>query len=269
MNIKDSRGFALSTPWVQERYGPALLVSIGLHAVVVLLFIFGGQLLPKTVIRIGSGAGGGTGGDVVTTVGVIDELSGGAGMVKPSIVPKPPALQEKASPQKEEKAIPLPGTLEKKKKPDKRDTAKNTKPIPDIRNMIPTPAEPGSGGAGGRSGGSGGGFGGGNGVSIGPGSGGFGDSSYARAVERRIGEGWDKPIGAGHVEIVCSFYINSRGVVSDIKIEKSSGNPNLDRNAERAILLLNSPSNPLPAPPPEFRGRLIQFVAQFIYPPND
>jgi TonB family protein len=267
MHNNDSRGIPITTPWVQERYGPSFLFSVGFHAVLVLLFLFGGYLLPTNVIRIGSGSGGGTGGDVPTTVGVIDELSGGAGMVKPSIVPKPPALQEKAPPKNEDKAIPLPKTIEKKKKPDTKETVKSAKTLPET-NMIPTAPEPGSGGTGGQSGGSGGGFGGGNGVSIGPGSGGFGDSTYARAVERRIGEGWSKPIGAGHVEIVYSFYINARGVVSDVKLEKSSGNTDLDRNAERAILLLNSTSNPLPAPPPEFRGRPIQFVAQFIYPPN-
>jgi outer membrane biosynthesis protein TonB len=196
----------------------------------------------------------------------VDSLSGGAGMVKPSIVPKPLALKEKPTSADESKAIPLPQTIEKKKKADLKE-AKNAKPIPNT-NAIPTAPEPGSGGIGGRSGGSGGGFGGGNGVSIGPGSGGFGDSWYARTVEERIGKNWSRPMGGVRVEMVYSFYIGATGAVSGIKLEKSSGNPEMDMNAYRAISLLNSPQNPLPAPPPEYRGRALQFIAQFIYPQN-
>jgi TonB family protein len=265
MNKESSRGTLLGIPLIQERYGVSFLASVGIHAIVVLLILFGGYLLPSTVIQPGSGSGGGTGGDV-STVGVIDELSGGAGMIKPSLVPKPPALKEKPVPSDQSKAIPLPQTLEpKKKKTDARE-AKNTKPVPDS-SIIPTVPEPGSGGIGGQSGGSGGGFGGGNGVSIGLGSGGFGDSWYARTVEDRIGRNWARPLGM-RVEMVYSFYIRPDGTVAGIKLEKSSGNMLIDSSAERAIQLLNSRSNPLPAPPPEFRGRPIQFIAQFIYPLN-
>lgn len=265
--MKDSnRGTLLRIPLVQEKYGPTFLASLVFHAILILLMIFGGYLLPSTAIVIGSGAGGGTGGDV-STVGVVDELSGGAGMVKPSLVPKPPALEEKPKPP-EPKAIPLPNTIEtKKKKPDATRNAKNAKPLPDT-NMIPTAPEPGSGGTGGRSGGSGGGFGGGNGVSIGTGSGGIGDNYYARAVEKRIGENWARPPQGMRVEITYSFFIAPNGKVGGLNLEKSSGNAEMDRNAERAILLLNNPLNPLDAPPPEYRGRPVKFIAQFIYPPN-
>ena len=262
MKNQSSRGTLLRIPLIRERYGPSFLASLGIHGIVLLLFIFGGYLLPTTVVRIGSGAGGGTGGDIAT-VGVVDELSGGAGMVKPSIVPKPPALQEKPAPPKENKAIPLPQTVDpKKKKPETRQSAK-AKPAPET-NVIPTAPEPGSGGTGGRSGVSGGGFGGGTGVSIGPGSGGFGDSWYARAVESRISSNWIYPPEGMRVEITYSFYILANGTIAGVKLEKSSGNPEIDRTAERAI----KASNPLAPPPPEFRGRPIQFVAQFVYPPN-
>jgi TonB family protein len=264
MHNNDSRGTLLTIPGIRERYGSSFLASLGLHAAMVLLFLFGGYLLPSTVIRIGSGSGGGTGGDVPTTVGVVDELSGGAGMVKPSIVPKPPALQERNPPKDQSKAIPLPNTLEpKKKKTDAKENARNSKEIPKS-NVVPTAPEPGSGGTGGQSGGSGGGFGGGSGVSIGPGSGGFGDSLYARAVEKRIGENWNRPPQGMRVEMIYSFYIAADGSVYGIKMEKSSGNSTIDMNAGQAI----QRSNPLSPPPPEFRGRPIQFVAQFIYPPN-
>jgi len=263
MKSESSRGTLLRIPLMRERYGPSFLASLGIHGVALLLFVFGGYLLPTTVVRIGSGAGGGTGGDVVT-VGVVDELSGGAGMVKPSIVPRPPALEEKPIPLDENKAIPIPQTIDpKRKKPNTREIQK-PKTHPET-NVIPTAPEPGSGGTGGRSGGSGGGFGGGTGVSIGPGSGGFGDSWYARAVESRISSNWIYPPEGVRVEMIFSFYILSNGTIAGIKLEKSSGNTEIDRTAERAI----KASNPLAPPPPEFRGRPIQFVAQFVYPPTE
>jgi len=261
MNAESSTGTLLRIPLIQERYGSSFIASLGIHGALVLLFLFGSYLLPTTVVQIGSGAGGGTGGDV-TTVGVVDELSGGAGMVKPSLVPKPPALEEKSVPKDESKAIPLPQTVEPtKKKPETRRIAKTAKTVPET-NVIPTAPEPGSGGTGGRSGGSGGGFGGGTGISIGPGSGGFGDSWYARTVENKISGNWIRPPEGVRVEMVYSFYILANGTITGIKQEKSSGRPEIDLAAERAIRA----SNPLTPPPPEFRGRPVQFVAQFIYP---
>jgi TonB family protein len=263
MHTESNTGTLLNIPLIRERYGPSFLASLGLHGMVVLMFFFGSYLLPATVVQIGSGSGGGRGGDAVT-VGVVDELSGGAGMVKPSLVPKPPALEEKPVPKDESKAIPLPQTVERaKKKPDTRMAAKNAKPVPET-NRIPTAPEPGSGGAGGRSGGSGGGFGGGSGISIGPGSGGFGNSWYARSVEDRISGNWIRPPEGVRVEMVYSFYILANGTITGIKKEQSSGRLEIDLAAERAIRA----SNPLSPPPPEFRGRPIQFVAQFIYPPT-
>jgi hypothetical protein len=255
----------LTIPLLEERYGRSVLASIGIHVVAILLILFGGYLLPTAAVRVGSGPGGGNSGDIYS-VGVVEELSGGAGMIKPSLVPKPPALMEKPAAD-QSKAIPLPGTIEpKKKKPVAKQTTKPAKVNPS--NIIPTAPEPGSGGVAGNSGGSGGGIGGGSGVSIGTGSGGFGDSWYAQTVEGRISRNWLRPPQGVRVEIIYSFYIAANGAVYGIKKEKSSGNSQLDQNAERAIALLNSPSNPLPAPPQEFRGRAIQFVAQFIYPPN-
>jgi TonB family protein len=256
----NSSAILFRTPSVGHRYGRSFLVSLAFHAVVALFLIFGGYLLPSTVIQLGSGPGGGTGGDI-STVGVVDEFSGGAGMFKPSIVPKPPALKEKPAPKIEPKAIPLPQTIESKKKTPKN--TKNTPPAPDT-NAIPTEPEPGSGGTGGRSAGSGGGFGGGTGISIGSGSGGFGDSGYARAVENRISQEWARPVGEVRLEIVYSFYILADGTITNVKLEKSSGNPGLDWQAERAI----RNSNKLSPPPLEFRGRPLKFIAQFIYPPT-
>jgi TonB family protein len=260
MDIESGNATLFRASSVEQKYGSSFLISIGIHAIIGLLILFGASLLPTPIILTGSGPGGGMGGEI-STVGVVDELSGGAGMFKPSIVPKPPALEEKPVPKDESKAIPLPRTIEAKKR--KPELAKNVKPIPDS-NAIPTAPEPGSGGAGGRSAGSGGGFGGGSGVSIGSGTGGIGDNWYARTVESRISEKWMRPAGGVRIEIVYSFYILANGRITNIKLEKSSGNPNLDWQAERAI----SNSDPLSPPPLEFRGRPIMFVAQFIYPPN-
>jgi hypothetical protein len=158
MSKNAGNGNLLGIPLIEEKYGRSFFVSIAIHAVAAVVLIYGGYLLPSSPIVIGSGSGGGMGGDAYT-VGVIDEFSGGAGMVKPSIVPKPPVLLTE-TPTKQDKAIPLPGTLEPKKpKPAAKEIAKAAK-IQDT-NVIPTAPEPGSGGIAGRSGGSGGGAGGG------------------------------------------------------------------------------------------------------------
>lgn len=260
MSIRAGRGTLLNIPMIEEKFGRTFLGSIGFHVIVILLILYGSYLLPRTVIQIG-GPGGGSGGEAYT-VGVADELGGGIGMTKPSLVPKPPALLEETATTDKSKAIPLPQTLEpKRKKAESKETKEAAKLNPKS-NVIPTAPEPGAGGTGGVRGGSGGGIGGGSGISIGTGSGGFGDSWYARTVESKISSRWVRPSGGAHVEIIYSFYIAADGTILGIKKEKSSGNPDLDRMAERAILA----SNPLTPPPPEFRGRLIQFVAQFIYP---
>jgi len=188
-------------------------------------------------------------------------------MTKPSLVPQPPALPaEKATKEEKAAAIPLPDALPIKKlsKAQEKSTA-SKKGVPASQsNLIPTAPQPGAGGTGGLSGGSGGGVGGGVGVSIGSGSGGFSDSWYARTVEARLSSNWIRPAPGIRMEAVYSFYISASGNIYDIKQEKSSGNTALDLTAERAIRA----SNPLSPPPPEFQGRPIQFVAQFIYPPT-
>jgi TonB family protein len=262
MSHDPGRSTLFEIPLVQEKYGRSVLVSMGIHGIVVLLIIFGGYLLPSPTIQLGGGRGGGMRGDV-STVGIVDELSGGIGMVKPSLVPKPPALLDE--PRKDVKeAIPLPRTVEpKKKRVSAKEISKAKKAISES-NVIPTAPEPGSGGVAGHSAGIGGGVGGGIGVSIGSGSGGFGDSYYPRTVEARISSNWIRPPEGVRVEMVYSFYIAANGSIYGIKMEKSSGNPQMDLTALRAI----NASNPLTPPPAEFRGRPIQFVAQFIYPPN-
>lgn len=258
----------MEIPLIEERYGRSFLASIGIHCALVLVLVTAPYLLPRpSAIRIG-GPGGGTDGDSYV-VGIASESEGGVGMTKPSLIPQPPVLvaEEPAKEETKRDAIPLANTVEPKKararneKPAER-TAKAS--VPPQANVIPASPQPGAGGTGGLSGGSGGGREGGNGVLIGPGSGGFGDSWYARAVEARISSNWIRPAQGTRVEIIYSFYIADNGTIFDIKQEKSSGSPALDLTAERAIRA----SNPLAEPPPDLRGRPIQFVAQFVYPPT-
>jgi TonB family protein len=263
MTTNASWGTLLNITLTEEKYGRSFLVSLALHGIVLVIAVFGGYLLPSAAVQIrGSGPGGGTGGESYT-VGVVDELAGGIGMFKPSLTPKPPALLDETPVKKESKAIPLPRTVEPKTKKYSDKEIKQSKISP-ASNVIPTAPEPGAGGTGGTSGGSGGGRGGGIGVSVGSGSGGFGDNWYARAVETRISQNWILPPEGVRLEITYSFYIRADGSIDGVKKEKSSGNMELDLQAERAIRA----SNPLAPPPPEFRGRPIQFVAQFVYPPN-
>ena len=213
----------LDIPLLEEKFGRPFLASLIAHAAAFLVLIFGGFVLPSTVIQIGSGAGGGTGGDV-STVGVVDDLSGGMGMIKPSLVPQPPALLEETPTIRQKQSLCRKPLNPKRTRPDRKDANAPAK-IPPKSNIIPVAPEPGSGGVGGRSGGSGGGIGGGNGISIGSGSGGFGDSWYARAVESRISANWIRPSEGVRVEMTYSFFIAADGTVNGIRQEKSSGNP--------------------------------------------
>jgi TonB family protein len=259
----------LEIPLIRESYGRSLFASIGIHIAVAALLIFGPYLIPRPdPIVLGSGPGGGQGGESFS-VGLADELSGGAGMTKPSLTPQPPALPaEKVAKEEIPKdAVALPDTVKPKKPRKVAETAANQakKPLPSRQSsVIPTAPEPGSGGIGGRASGSGGGLGGGSGVHIGSGTGGTGDSWYARAVESRISSNWIRPPEGVRIDVTYSFFIATDGSIYEIKKEKSSGSEALDLTAERAIRA----SNPLAPPPPEMRGRPVQFIAQFVHPPQ-
>ena len=297
MDINDNRVTMLQIPLIEERYGRAAIISLVVHVVALLVFIFGVKLFPRTVVLMGSGQGGGISGADIVTVGVVDQFSGGAGMVKPSMVPQPPALvptpakEQPKTPEIAENVIPIPEKIEQPKpkpepeskpkpksepkpeskpkpkpesKPAAKTSAKSKESAQPTGNSIPVDARPGSGGTAGSGSGSGGGIGGGTGISVGTGSGGFGDSWYAQAVERRISQNWSRPPEGIRVDMTYSFYITEKGGIYNVRLEKSSGNPLIDQTAERAI----RSANPLSQPPREFQGQSIQFVARFLHPPD-
>jgi TonB family protein len=264
-----------------ERLRAPLLFSIVGHSLLFGLTLTAANFCTPSIIEIGSGEGGGRGGDVIT-VGLSGELTGGTGMVKPAIVPRPQALPpvpvpeepvetpSQAAPEEtvfEEVApvekAPLPIPPEERNRPPA--PPKTFEPAPGVIRQQP---EPGSGGPGGRPSGSGGGFGGGVGVKLGTGTSGAGlDSWYVRQLEKRIGENWLRTtLGQMSLQVrtTISFGIGRGGLIEDIQIEESSGIRSVDLAAERAVRA----SSPLPPLPLELRRRSFRFVAHFEYPPR-
>ena len=252
---------------------PVVASVIG-HTLLLLFFLFAVKIFPAgEPLLIGSGLGGGQGEDFVS-VGLSPELSGGAGMYKPSVTPQPAALPPPA-PRKTAEAESQPTQPENvfvekgKRRPGSRATQKSNKANQQAaKGTIPRRPDPGSGGPGGRSTGSGGGFGGGQGVTIGSGTGeGVMDSWYARQVEQRIGQNWLKTsLGrlSRPVQTIISFEIRANGTIENVEIQKDSGLGTVDLAAQRAVLA----SSPLPPLPYEFRNRLVKFIAYFQYPPK-
>ncbi|MFH1965869.1 MAG: TonB family protein [Acidobacteriota bacterium] len=266
---------------VEEKSRKPVLLSVGVHAVLLLFFTFGALFIPKgEVLKLGMGPGGGQG-DFLS-VGLAADLGGGAGMYKAPITPRPEAAppQEETSrrsipetePEPEQpvfekqtsKIIPAPSTA--KKVPTTPRLPPNEQAETARPGQIPRESDPGKGPAGGG-GGSGGGFGGGQGVSIGSGTGeGNVNSWYIRQVEQRVGQNWLlTSLGENiQVQAVASFVVTSSGRITDIEIEKESGIRSVDLAVMRAI----QASTPLPPLPGEFRGKSVRFQAVFEYPPK-
>lgn len=257
---------------VQEgHYRKELITSAVGHLVLLLFFLSGLSLFPQEeLIILGSGTGGGRGGDSIP-VGLAQELSGGGGMYKPALTPSPEAAVPQPAPQTKvsETTAPEKVFVRKSKKP-KKATSRVTRSKPPKKaskpGVIQRRSDPGSGGPGARASGSGGGMGGGQGVSIGSGTGqkGF-DSWYVRQVEQRIGRNWlSTSLGAmaRPIRTIMSFEIGSGGQIGNIQIEESSGLRAVDLAAQRAIRA----SHPLPPLPYELRHRRVRFVAYFDYP---
>ncbi len=260
----------------EEGFRGTLVLSLIGHLLLFLFFFFAVDLGPQgEPLVVGSGAGGGKGGDIVT-VGLSAELSGGTGMVKPSVIPRPAAVlpppqpqePERTAPEKEEVFVQEPSAKETVRQTSTSQRTPENSAVAPAPGQIPRQPDPGSGGPGSQSLGSGGGFGGGQGVTIGQGTGeGAMDSWYVRQVEQRVGLNWLKTsLGRlDHpVQTVISFEIQPDGTIENIQIEQRSGIATVDLAAERAVQACN-PLSPLPS---EFRHRKVKFVAYFEYPPR-
>ena len=263
----------------EEDRGRSLLISAGLHTLLVVIFTVGVGFLPSAPpLELGLGQGGGQG-DYIS-VGLAADTGGGAGMIRPPVTTRPesaPPPPRPPEPVVEEREVPADVFTQTPPEPD-------TKPPPEPRRrppppqrepestaerpgLIPREADPGHGAPGG-SGGSGGGFGTGRGVLVGSGSGeGVVDSWYVRQVEQRIGQNWlQTSLGqlGRRVDAVATFTVQRDGRITDIRLEKSSGVSSVDLAVQRAI----QASTPLPPLPYELRSRTVVFRAVFEYPPR-
>jgi len=78
-------------------------------------------------------------------------------------------------------------------------------------------------------------------------------SSYLAMVQRRIINGWHPPSIAEPLEVVIRFTLIKSGRVTDIAIEKSSGNEYFDVAAELAVLS----ASPLPVLPADSEDEMM------------
>ncbi len=264
---------------ILERETPvrnALLGSLVGHILLLLLVLLTSYLWGPSTLLLGGAVGGGSSSDLIS-VGLLEELSGGAGMYKPGIVPRPQVAAPPPTERKVEQAEPEPDEpvfVEKKltSRPESPDPVRNygvpkkTEETPS-EGVIPQPAQPGSGGRAATSPGSGGGLGGGLGIQIGEGSPGSGVASwYVRQLEQRVGQNWLRTSLQGlnqRVRTEISFEVGRNGVIENIEIIRPSGVRSVDQAARRAVLA----SSPLPPLPVELRRRTLRVMAVFEYPP--
>ncbi|HEY3129999.1 MAG TPA: energy transducer TonB [Acidobacteriota bacterium] len=279
----------------------SLFGSVVLHLALLLFILVSQGLSHPDVLILGTGPGGGQGGETLQ-VSLAGALDGGTGeLFKPSLKTQPPAPPIPAVVKKSAEAPPTPEDLQilshkstkaaRPLKPASTESAETQKAptltpellmkvLKDITgskqdspqppaNQIPRETGPGAGGAG-RASGTGGGFGGGQGIHIGQGSGGdpAADSWYARQVEKRIGENWLRTnfesLAGRRLTAVIRFDIQPDGRINNVVMEQDSGVTFYNLSAERAI----RSSTPLPRPPSEFQNRTIRFICYFEYPPE-
>ena len=95
----------------------------------------------------------------------------------------------------------------------------------------------------------------------------FGDryGTYVEAMQRRISQNWLKSLVDSRItsapRVYLEFEIARDGTISNVVVQQSSGNPSLDRSAQRAIFA----SNPLASLPADYRGTNVQVRFYFEY----
>ncbi len=79
----------------------------------------------------------------------------------------------------------------------------------------------------------------------------FTDDFYLNLIITKIANNWLNPLRGGRkISAVIYFRIQRDGTVTDVKVEKSSGNTLFDQSALRAVMA----SSPLPALPESYTG---------------
>ena len=79
----------------------------------------------------------------------------------------------------------------------------------------------------------------------------FADDFYLNLIITKIANNWLNPLRGGRkISAVIYFRIQRDGTVTDVKVEKSSGNALFDQSALRAVMA----SSPLPALPESYTG---------------
>jgi periplasmic protein TonB len=253
----------------RESLGPTVLLSVVLH---VLLFLsaVGYAAYGKHIFGGGWGQKWGTGG--ATRVGVVTSLPGvplpaplvanrntlatqnlGLHQTEPEPKPQPepkaqeiPKFKEAVKPEKAER-------INKRIQKEKPETPENAIPYglggKPAMNYAPVVSAAGEGG-----------------IRLGEG-GSFGDrySWYVAAVRNRISSNWllatISPSILTAPRVYVTFEIQRDGTITNVQITQSSGVPEVDRSALRAVLA----SNPLAPLPPDYSGSTVKVEFYFDF----
>ncbi len=250
---------------------PSVLISLLGHIAAVFVLIVGITFLGPNIVLVAGGGDGEIG--TAIPVSLSGEISGGAGAVRPTLIPAPEAA--KPPPRKPEVQLPEQATQLKQFEDPKKEkrvsrVSRSAPRPPDLeysetpsQGAIPSDPLPGTGGVFSE----GVGFGK-AGLRIGSGQAGAGVASwYIRQLEQRISRNWLRTsMGSLERQVMAkiSFVIKANGQIDSVKLVGSSGVGAVDLAAQRAIFA----SQPLPPLPPELRGRTVEFVAHFEYPPE-
>ena len=200
------------TPWTVG-------LSIGVHAVFLLILMASPLARPKTTLRMGR----------TITIKVAPGLP--ARRVPPKAAPAAPARTE--APTKK-----LPSPVLSKKKPEAMPEKAAASPTPDASPAVALSKEPPGNGSNGA-----------DGTSVqGLDTAYFPFDYYVTQFLNRLSANWYKPPAPAGTSCIIRFTITKSGRIADAEVQTPSPYPAFDRAALRAVLS----SNPLPPLPFEF-----------------
>jgi len=249
-----------------DRWGRALVWSVGLHAAVAAFIVLYAVIVPSAS---GQGWGGGGGGEAI-----------GATLVSTVPLPANPAPTQnvlaneskgvtKSQPKQEEKepdAIPIPDKEVKVKPPKKTPSVTKQKaqaPPEEETNQVafgeggPVSGPYGTFSANGAKGGFG--------VTGGGGDFGTRYAWYVRVIQQKVSENWLKyevdPRVTSAQRVYITFDVARDGHPMNVQVEQSSGVPSLDISATRALQRIDT-FGPLP---PDYSGSKVSVEYWFDY----